>query len=98
MAAMSPFRTSITEYIMPSYSPFLRPFKKHGGFSKVIRLSQKLRSAEPSILTMRVDFVGRRFQKKGVAEYIMPSYPPFWRPLKKPGGHFQSNKSIAENN
>ena len=31
---------------------------------KVIRLSQKLRGAEPSILTLYLGFVGRGFQKK----------------------------------
>ena len=32
--------------------------------SKVIRLSQKLRGTEPSMLTLYIGFVGRRFQKK----------------------------------
>ena len=32
--------------------------------SKVIRLSQKLRGTEPSMLTLCIGFVGRRFQKK----------------------------------
>ena len=49
--------------------------------SKVIRRSHKLRGATPSISTLCLDFVGRRFQKR-IAEYIMPSYPPFWRPFK----------------
>ena len=31
---------------------------------RVIRLSQKLRGAEPSMLTLYIGFVGRRFQKK----------------------------------
>ena len=34
--------------------------------------------------------------EKGVAEYIMPLYPPFWRPFKTNGGDFQSNTSISE--
>ena len=27
--------------------------------------------------------------RKGIAEYTMPLYPPFWRPFKQNGGHFQ---------
>ena len=34
------------------------------GISKVIRLSQKLRDTEPSMLTLCIGFVGRRFPKK----------------------------------
>ena len=54
--------------------------------SKVIRLSQNLRGAEPPMLTLCIGFVGRRFQKKSIAKYIMPLYPPFskkWRPFFK---------------
>ena len=63
--------------------------------SKVIRRSHKLRGATPSISTLCLDFVGRRFQKR-IAEYIMPLYPPFWRQFKQNGGHFQSNTSITQ--
>ena len=63
---------------------------------KVIRLSQKVGGAELSISTLCLGFVGRGFQKKNIAEYTMPLYPPFWRPFKKDGGHFQSSTSISE--
>ena len=33
------------------------------------------------MLTLYIGFVGRRFQKKSIAEYIMPMYPPFSRPF-----------------
>ena len=32
----------------------------------------------------------------GIAEYIMPLYPPFWRPFKQNGGYFQRNMPISE--
>ena len=34
--------------------------------------------------------------RKGIAEYIMPLYPPFWRSFEQNGGHFQNNKPISE--
>ena len=34
--------------------------------------------------------------RKSIAEYIMPLYPPFWRPFVQNGGHLQSNTSISE--
>ena len=37
---------------------------KMAAIYKLIRLSQKLRGAEPSISTLRLGFVGRGFQKK----------------------------------
>ena len=56
-------------------------FYKMPAISKVTRLSQNLRGAEPPMLTLFIGFVGRRFQKKIIAEYIMPLYSPFWRPF-----------------
>ena len=35
------------------------------------------------MLTLCIGFVGRRFQIKSIAKYIMPLYPPFWRPFSK---------------
>ena len=49
--------------------------------SKVIRLSQKLTGVEPSISTLNIGFVGHRFQKKSIAEYIIRLNPPFWKPF-----------------
>ena len=55
--------------------------------SKVIRLSEKLRGAEPSMLTLYIGFVGRRFQKKycrihnanvsAILEAILQKWIPF---------------------
>ena len=44
-------------------SDIVKPFYKMAAISKVIRLSQKLRGAEPSMLTLYIGFVGPRFQK-----------------------------------
>ena len=41
-------------------------------------------------------FCGAWISEKNIAEYTMPLYPPFWRPFKKGGGHFQSSTSISE--
>ena len=51
--------------------------------SKVMRLYQNLRGAEPPTLTLCIGFVGRRFQKESIAKYIMPLYPPFWKPFSQ---------------
>ena len=47
------------------------------------------------MLTLYIGFVGRRFQKK-YYEYIMPMYPPFWRPFYKNGDHFNVMRLIFE--
>ena len=64
--------------------------------SKVIRLSQKLRSAEASMSTVCMGFVGRRYQKKycliqqAIASVILET-------IKKNSGHFQSITSYLGN-
>ena len=45
-------------------SAIVKAIYKMAAISKVIRLSQKLRSAEPSMLTLYIGFVGRKIQKK----------------------------------
>ena len=64
-------------------SDIVNPILQNGGHFQVIRLSQNLRGAEPPTLTLCIGFVGRRFQKESIAKYIMPLYPPFWRPFSK---------------
>ena len=54
---------------------------------KVIRLSQKLRGAEP--------FVGRRFQKK-YCQIYHTILSDIVKPILQNGGHFQSNTSSSE--
>ena len=56
--------------------------------SKVIRLAQNLRGAEPPMLTLCIDIVGRIDSRKSIAKYIMPLYTPFWRPFSKKGRPF----------
>ena len=58
------YRKTSAEYTMPSYPPFLGHLKKMAAISKVIRLSQKLRGADPSMSILSIGFVERRFQKK----------------------------------
>ena len=68
-------------------SDIVKPFYKMAAISKVIRLSQKLRGAEPSMLTLYIGFVGRRFQKKycrihhanvsAILEAILQKWRPF---------------------
>ena len=64
-------------------SDIVNPILQNGGHFQAIRLSQNLRGAEPPTLTLCIGFVGRRFQKESIAKYIMPLYPPFWRPFSK---------------
>ena len=63
--------------------------------SKVLRLSQKLRGAERSMLTLCIGFVGRRFQKKYRQKYHT-ILSDIVNPILQNGGHFQSNTSISE--
>ena len=53
-------------------------------------------STEPSLSTLYIGFLGSVDFRKGIAEYIMPLYPPFWRPFKQNGGHFQKNRPVSE--
>ena len=61
--------------------------------SKVIRLSQKLRGAEPSMLTLCIGFVGRRFQEKYCLIHHAIVYAILEAILQKNGDHFQRNAS-----
>ena len=45
-------------------SAILEGILKMAALSKILRLSQKLRGADPSIGTLRLGFVGRRLQKR----------------------------------
>ena len=63
MAAISETKRRRT-FNFDSIYRFCEAFYKMAAISKVIRLSQKLRGAEPSMLTLYIGFVGRRFQKK----------------------------------
>ena len=65
-----------------------------GHFSKW-PLSQKLRGAEPSTLTVYVGFVMRRFQKK-YYEMYHTTLSDMVKAILQNGGHFQSNTSISE--
>ena len=64
--------------------------------SKVIRPSQKLRGAEPSMSILSIGFVERRFHKKycrihhAIVFVILEA-------IKKHGGHFQSITSYLGN-
>ncbi len=73
-----------------------RAFGGHLKNGRYATIYQKLRGVEPSLLTLYIyGFWGVDF-RKGIAEYIMPLYPPFWRPFKQNGGHFQGNRPISE--
>ena len=56
---------------------------------KEICVSQKLRGAEFQFLLYVYVLLGIDFIES-ITEYIMPLQPPFWKPFKKHGGHFQS--------
>ena len=58
-------------------------------------LSQKLRGAEPSTLTVYIAFVRRRFQKK-YCEMYHTTLSDIVKAILQNGGHFQSNTSISE--
>ena len=68
-------------------SDIVKPFYKMAAISKVIRLPQKLKGAEPSMLTLYIGFVGRRFQQKycrihhanvsAILEAILQKWRPF---------------------
>ena len=58
-------------------------------------LSQKLRGAEPSTLTVYIGFVRRRFQKK-YCEMYHTTLSDIVKAILQNGGHFQSNTSISE--
>ena len=68
-------------------SDIMKPFYKMAAISKVIRHSQKLRGAEPSMLTLYIGFVGRRLQKtycrihhanvSAILEAILQKWRPF---------------------
>ena len=85
-----------------SYSA--KPDFPRGGFGGHLKKwplchhSQKLRGLEPSLSTLYIGFLGRRFQKRYCRIHIMPLYPPFWRTFKQNGGHFQKNRPIPETN
>ena len=74
-------------------SDIVKPILQMAAISKVIRLSQNLRGAEPPMLTLCIGFVGRRFEKKycqihhaiisAILEAIFPKMAAF----------FQSNTS-----
>ena len=66
-----------------------------GGHFPKWPLSQKLRGAEPSTLTVYIGFVRRRFQKK-YCEMYHTTLSDIVKAILQNGGHFQSNKSISE--
>ena len=56
---------------MQLHPPFWKPLKKQmASISKVIRLSQKLRGVEPSILTLCLGFVGHIVAEKSIVSYV----------------------------
>ena len=63
-------------------SDIVKPFYKMAAISEVIRLSQKLRGAEPSMLALYIYVLWSVDSRKSFVEYIMPMYPPFWRPWR----------------
>ena len=66
-----------------------------GGHFPKWPLSQKLRDAEPSTLTVNIGFVRRRFQKK-YCETYHTTLSDIVKAILQNGGHFQSNTSISE--
>ena len=68
-----------------------------GGHFTKWPLSQKLRGAEPSNLTLCIGFVRRRFHKK-YCQNIMyhTALSDIVKAILQNGGHFQSNTSISE--
>ena len=58
-------------------------------------VSQKLRGAEPSTLTIYIGFVMRRFQKK-YCEMYHTTLSDIVKAILQNGGNFQSNTSISE--
>ena len=66
-----------------------------GGHFPKWPLSQKLRGAEPSTLTLYIGFVRRRFQKK-YCEMYDTTLSDIVKAILQNGGHFQSNTSISE--
>ena len=70
----------------------LAAISKNGRYATI---SQKLRGVEQSLSTLYIyiyRFSGGVDFRKGIAEYVMPLYPPFWRPFKQNGGHFQRKR------
>ncbi len=66
-----------------------------GGHFPKWPLSQKLRRAEPSTLTVYIGFVRRRFQKKYCKMYHTTRFD-IVKAILQNGGYFQSNTSISE--
>ena len=66
-----------------------------GGHFPTWPLSQKLRGAEPSTLTVYTGFVRRRYQKK-YCEMYHATLSDIVNAILQNGGHFQSNTSISE--
>ena len=58
-------------------------------------LSQKLRGAEPSTVTVYIGFVRRRFQKK-YCEMYHTTLSDIVKAILQNGSHFLSNTSISE--
>ena len=71
-------------------SDIVKAILQNGGHFQIIRLSLKLRGAEPSKLTLCIGFVGRRFQKKycRIHNTIVSA---ILEAIKKNGDHFQRN-------
>ena len=61
---MRRFQKKYCEMYHTTLSDIVKAILQNGGHFQLIRLSQKLRGAEPSMLTLYIGFVGRRFQKK----------------------------------
>ena len=66
-----------------------------GGHFPKWPLSQKLRGAEPSISTLYIGFLRRRFQKN-YCQMNHTIQSDIEKPILQNGGHFQSNTSISE--
>ena len=80
---------------MPLYPPFWRPFKQNGGHFQRNRPISESKRCRVSILTIYLCFVRHRFHRKYCRIHHAID-PPFWKPFKKHGGHYQSNASISE--
>ena len=85
------FQKKYCKCTTPLYLTLWKPFYKMAAISKVIRLSQKLRGTEPSMLTLYTGFVGCRIQKKVLPNTSCQRIIFF-------GGHFTKMATIFKRN
>ena len=74
---MYTIQNQINVAIVPSQ---ISPVGSVAAILKMAAMSPYLRYLGASLC---ISFLGRRFQKKIIAEYIKPLRPPFWRPIFK---------------